>query len=151
MNTTRPFPVVKHELVYAKVDNINKNTFKFQFIETLKNKKIVGLAFHPAQYLTRTPEGDALVPSATCLPDCYLTLKTTNGDEKLNKLPLYTLAVGVATGGTYEKLYPIDQVIPDWEQSYITKPTGGAALVVNQVFMLSVAYIDGESTCATAK
>lgn len=146
MTTNKPYPISKHEFVFAKIDNINVPTFKFKFNELLKNKKIVGLSFHPASYVTKTPDGDTLVPSATAIAQCFLTLKTTKGFEDINKLPLYLISPGVNVGGTYEKIFPIDSVEIDFEQSYISN-AGGIALVQGQVFMLSVWYNDGSMTC----
>jgi len=150
MTTNKPYPVKKHELVFAAVKNLTSQTFKFTTNELLRDKKIVGLTAHLDSYITKTPTGDTLVLAAVGTNQCFLTLKTTRGKEELNKIPLYLLAAGVTVGGTYEKAFPIDNQVIDWEQSYITTAAANI-LVQDSVFMLSVWYIDNETTCDPAK
>lgn len=146
MTTNKPYPIKNHDYVVAKIDNIAKPQYKFNVNETLKGKKIVGLTFHPNDYLTRTPEGDTLVEKTVSLNKGFLVLKDLSQRESFNRVPLYLLCAGVNTGGTYEKAFPVDHLTIDWEASYVQMSETNI-LTLNEVFMISVWYEDGTQAC----
>lgn len=139
-------PVKRHEYVIAKVDNTTATKFKFKVNEQLRGKRIVGLAFHTSSYLTTDPEGNTLAASAIGINKGFVTLKTKEGTEVVNKLPLYMLAPGVNAGGTYEKFLPVERNDIDFEQSYI-ELSNNTALVANTTFMLSVLFDESAVGC----
>lgn len=150
MNQSRPFPVKKYDWVFARVETVGLNQYKFKPNEQLRNKPVKGIVIVPNDYVTVTPNGDTLVSLALLKAQCFITLKTTKGVEEINKLPAFMAMAGVNSGGTYEKYYPIDNLVVDWEQSYMTS-TNANPLVLNTCFMVGVVYDDGTTICDQPK
>lgn len=137
MNIVAIKPFERHEIARVSVSSNTVNQYKFDTINILQNKKIKGIALYKSSYISVDETGKPNGMTPAVLSQAFLTLKTTNGTEKINKLPAYIASAGLEVEN---KFFPLNDEIIDWENSYFNIPAG--ALAANSVILLGVYFED---------
>lgn len=134
-------PIRRHLLVAVPVQNIGVNIAQFPDVQVLRDKEIVGIETYEVADVNLSPDGLALVNN-TVFEKAFLTLQDLHGVKDIQQIPLVSLSPSRNAG----KVKEFATRKFDLAQCFVSVGSI-ASLVLNEVFLFSIYYIDPTQDC----